>query len=162
MNGITFAPLLDNAGLQEVGGSAYRVFDSLTHREVDPGQKYPDTGVEVRFRALPEYTFHIYNGGYVAGQVEQTFAAQTSTDNWNYFIPTHRAIITPEPGDWCGLVAGTEPAQFSLQDSPQIVSGFAFGRERAIDPPRWDLKFLNNSAPALFVERSVYYATVSS
>lgn len=160
MNGKTFAPLMNNTKLQSVGGSVYRIFDSLTGNEIEPGQKYPDSGVRVVFRALPLHTFHVYNGGCVIGQVAQTFAAQTLEANYHKFIPDNMAFFTPAPGDWCGLVAGSEPIQFSHQEAPKEVIGFGMGRAREIDPPRWDIKYLNNSAPVLFVEHSCYAPTV--
>lgn len=160
MNGNTFAPLLNNTKLQAVGGSVYRIFDSMTGAELNPGEKYPDTGVTVKFRALPLHTFHVYNGGCVLGQVAQTFEAQTSESNWRYFIPDNMAFFTPEPGEWMGSVAGSEPAQFSHQEAPRVITGFGLGRAREIDPPRWDIKYLNNSCPFIFVEHSVYAPTV--
>lgn len=161
MNGTTFAPLFQNTKLQSVGGSVYRIFDSLTGNELEPGHKYPDSGIRVVFRGLPQHTFHVYNGGCVVGQVAQTFAAQTAEANFTKFIPDNKAFFTPAPGDWCGLVAGSEPIQFSHQEAPKEVIGFGMGRAREIDPPRWDIKYLNNSAPVLFVEHSHYFPTVT-
>lgn len=164
MNGITFKELLNNSKLQAVGGTAYRIFDTLTLRERDPERGNPTQGETIVFRALPNWQFHVYNDGWVGdGNVGEDFDSQISKSNWNYFIPTNKAIITPDPGDWCGLVAGSEPIQWSRRQSrSQIVTGYGMGIDRDIDPPRYDIKYLSNTAPVLFVERSVYYATVGN
>lgn len=160
-NATTLAPLFNNTKLQAVGGSVYRIFDAMSPRtEIDPNQRWPDTGVDIVFRALPQWTFHIYNQVHILGQVSESFAAQTDPANISYMIPDNEVIITPEPGDWCELVAGSEPMQWSILDAPEVVSGFGTGRDRAIDPPRYDLKFLSNACPVLTQERAVYNPTV--
>ena len=160
VNGNTGQYLFKNSVIQAVGGSVYRIFDTLNpNTEITEGQKFPDTGVSVVFRGLPDYTFHIYNQGYVSAGTGESFSAQTGA-NWTPFIPDNVAIITPDPGDWCGLVAGSEPVQYSLKEQPRIQTGFGMGVDREIDPPRYDLKMLNNAAPALFEPYACYYATV--
>jgi hypothetical protein len=161
VNGNTGRYLFDNTGLQAQGGSAYRIFDTLNpSKEIGEGQKHPDTGISVVFRALPEYIFHIYNQGYVPSLTGESTSAQTGA-SWVPFIPDNYAIITPEPSpEWCGLIAGSEPFQPSLRDNVRVAVGFDTGRNREIDPPREELKFLNNSAAVLFEEKAVYYAKV--
>lgn len=159
-NSTTIAPLFNNLQIHRVGGTAVRVFDSLSRREIDPGQKYPDTGVDIIFRALPLHRFHVYNQVYIPGQVSESQAAQTDPANIEYFIPDNEVILTPEPGDWCELVAGTEPVQFNLLEAVKSISGFGMGRDFAIDPPRVDLKFLTNVAPVLTQFNAVYNPTV--
>lgn len=159
-NGTTLGHLFNNTVLARVGGSSYRVFDRLTKREVDPNMRYPDTGVDIVFRAYPMVTFHIYNQVYIPGLVNEGTAAQTSLSNIEYLIPDGEVIITPDADDWCEKVHGSEPAQFSILESPRTVSGFAMGRCREIEPPRWDLKFLYNGAPVLVQPSSIYNPTV--
>lgn len=159
-NSKTIAPLFNNLQIHRVGGTAVRVFDSLTGREQDPNKRFSDNGVDIVFRALPQWIFHTYDQVYIPGQVSEQFAAQTNPDNIKFFIPDGEVIITPEPGDWCEKVAGTEPVQFNLQEKVRYVSGFAMGRDWAIDPPRVDLKFLTNVAPVLTQQFAVYNPTV--
>lgn len=159
-NGTTIAPLFNNIQLRNVGGTSFRIFDSLTNRELDPNQKYPDTGVDIVFRGLPQIRFHIYNQVYIPGLVANSIAAETSMANVEYFIPDNEVIITPDPGDYCEVVAGTEPIQFNLLEAVRMASGFAYGREWAIDPPRVDLKFLYNGCPVLTQPRATYNPTV--
>lgn len=162
LNGLTGKYLFTNSVLQAVGGSVYQIFDTLNpSREIAPDQKFPDTGVTVKFRGLPDYNFHIYNQGYVTPGTSESFEAQTSAANWNYFIPTGKAIMTPPPGDWCNMVEGSEPMQWNLnQGGSQIISGFGMGTERAIDPPRTDVKMLYNGAPVITEPAAVYFVDV--
>lgn len=162
MNGNTGKFLFSNTGLQAIGGSVYRIFDTLNPAtEIGPGQKFPDTGVTVQFRALPDYKFHIYNQGYVLPGTDESLTNQTSSTYWRTYIPDNVAIMTPAPGDWCGMVEGSEPMQWNLREAgSSIIYGFGMGMERAIDPPRTDVKMLYNGAPVITEPNAVYYATV--
>lgn len=162
MNGNTGKYLFENSGLQAIGGAVYRIFDTMNpNTEIGPGQKFPDTGISVQFRALPDYRFHIYNQGYVVPGTTEAFDQQIAAANWRPFIPDNVAIMTPAPGDWVGMVQGSEPMQWNIRETgSEIVEGFGMGTERAIDPPRTDVKLLYNGAPAIIEPYAVYYATV--
>jgi len=162
INGNTARYLFNNTSMQAQGGSVFRIFDTLNPaREIGPDQKFPDTGVTVQFRALPNFLFHVYNQGYVTPGTAEDFTSQTASANWNYFIPDGKAIMTPSPGEWCGMVEGSEPIQWSLNDrGSQVVYGFGMGFERAIDPPRTDVKMVYNGCPVITEPAAVYYVTV--
>jgi len=162
LNGNTAKHLFNNQMIQAIGGSVYKIFDTLTpSKEIAPGQKFPDTGTTVIFRALPDYKFHIYNQGYVNPGTAEDFASQTSATNWKYFIPNDFAIFTPDPGDWCGMVEGSEPMQWNLLESgSQTIYGFGMGKERTINPPATEVKMLYNGAPVITEPFSCYYAKV--
>jgi hypothetical protein len=162
VNGSTGKHLFTNTVIQGVGGSVYKIFDTLTPaREIGPNQEFPDTGVTVVFRGLPDYRFHIYNQGFVTPGTSESFAAQISSSNWQPFIPDNVAIFTPPPGDWCGMVEGSEPMQWNLTEGgSRTIFGFGMGTERAIDPPRTDVKMLYNGAPVITEPYAVYQATV--
>lgn len=162
LNGNTGKYLFSNTGLQAIGGTAFRIFDTLRpNRDIGPGQKFPDTGVTVQFRGMPDINFHIYNQGYVLPGTTEAFDQQISLSNWRPFIPDNVAIMTPPPGEWCGMIEGSEPMQWNIREagSTEIV-GFGMGTERAIDPPRTDVKLLYNGAPVITEPYAVYYATV--
>jgi hypothetical protein len=159
-NSDTLAPLFNNIGLQRISGTAISIYDSMTGRAVDPEQKYPDTGVDIVFKALPGRIFHMYNQVYSPGLVSESYAAQTNPANLKFLIPDNEVIMTPEPGDWCELVAGSEPVQFNMREEVRRAYGFAVGRDFAIDPPRVELKFLTNIAPVLTQYNAVYNPTV--
>lgn len=162
LNGTTAKHLFTNTQLQAVGGTAYRIFDRWNpNKELTAeGQRFPDTGILVQFRGLPDVNFHIYNQGYVTPGTSESFEDQIGA-NWTPFIPDNYAIMTPPPGDWVHMIEGSEPAQWNLlQSGSQIVTGFGMGTERAIDPPRTDIKMLYNGAPAPVEPYAVYYATV--
>ncbi len=59
------------------------------------------------------------------------------------------------------MVEGSEPIQWSLMDrSSQTIYGFGMGFERAIDPPRTDVKMVYNGCPVITEPAAVYYVTV--
>ncbi len=159
-NGKTIAPLFNNVQLHKVGGVSVRIFDSMTGREIDPNQRFPDTGTDIVFRGLPDRIFHIYNQVYIPGQVSERMAEQMSDANLEQLVPDNEVIMTPAPGDWCEKVHGTEPIQFNLKEAVRSVSGFAMGREEAIDPPRVDLKMLYNGCPVMTQYLATYNPTV--
>lgn len=162
MNATTATPLFTNSVLQGIGGAVYKIWDTLNPTtEIGPNQKFPDTGVTVQFRALPDYKFHIYNQGYVLPGTSEDFASQIDATKWMPFIPDNVAIMTPSPGEWCGMVQGSERMQWNLlQGGSQTIFGFGMGTERSINPPKTDIKFLYNGAPVITEPYSCYYATV--
>ena len=162
VNGNTGKYLFTNSVIQAVGGSVYKIFDTLNPaKEIGQGQEFPDTGVTVQFRGLPDYRFHIYNQGYVTPGTSESFADQTSSSNWQPFIPDNKAIITPPPGEWTQMVEGTELIQWNLREAgSRPVTGFGMGTERAIDPPKTDIKMLYNGAPVITEPYAVYFPTV--
>jgi hypothetical protein len=159
MNGTTAAPLFNNTKLAAVGGTAYRIFDSLTNRPIE-GDDAPTSGAyNLVFRAAPQWIFHIYNEGYVETEVVPDYDNQTGSAFTKY-IPDNRAIITPDPGNWVGSIVGQEPVAENMMDAGKVVTGFHLWRTREIDPPRYDIKAVHNFAPILPVPSAVYYATV--
>jgi hypothetical protein len=161
VNGITGAYLFNNASIQGMGGAVNKIFSTLQpNKEISADQVFPDTGVSVVFGGLPEYTFHIYNQGYVTPGTTEDFSAQTGS-NWTPYIPANTAIITPPPGDWCDVVVGSEPMRWNLlQGSSEIIYGFGYGTELTIDPPATDVKMLFNGAPVITEPNAVYQLAV--
>jgi hypothetical protein len=158
INSITFSWLLLNTELQAVGGSAYRIFDSMTGREVKSEEGIPDTGFDVKFRALPFWTFHVYDG-VLATPTSQTDSTDASAVE--SIIPNNKAIFTPEPdADWLGMVNGSEYIAENLMDEGREVFGFHNWTTRCIDPAGWEVKLLDNCLPALYIPKAVAYGTV--
>lgn len=159
-NGTTLGPLLNNTRLQRISGTSVSIFSTMTGRMIEPGEKFPDTGVDIKFAAMPDMIFHIYNQVVQTGLVRQDTASLLDGSLNQLLIPDGEVFITPEPGDWCELVAGSEPIQYDKNQSAKVVSGFDIGRAREIHPPRWDLMFWSCQAPILVQELATYNATV--
>lgn len=160
MNGNTAIPLFNNTKLAGVGGTAYKIFDSITNRQVAPGEQLTSGEYTVIFRALPQYVFHIYNEGLVTNEVVADVSNQTSTSNFATLIPDGYAIICPEPGEWVGSAVGMEPVAYNTNDVGRVVTGFHLWRSREIDPPRWDIKSVHNFVPILPIPNALFYANV--
>jgi hypothetical protein len=160
MNGITAIPLFTNTTLASIGGTAYRIFDSITKREVAPDTQLTSGEYTVMFRALPQYIFHIYNEGLVPTEVVPDFTNQTGSA-FQRLIPDGYAIIVPEPdGEYCGAAVGMEPVAYDVTDAGRVVTGFHLWRSREIDPPRFDVKAVHNFVPVMPIPSAVYYANV--
>ena len=159
ISGITFNDMLNNIGLANVGGTAYKIFDSLTAREIKSKEGIPDSGFDVKFRALPLWTFHVYDG-VLASDVDTPAYDETTAANTAKLVPDDKVIITPSPGDWCGWLAGSEMVAENIMDAGQERFGFHNWTTRVIDPAGWELKLLDNGLPALFNPKVVSYGTI--
>ena len=157
INSTLFGSLLSNTGLQAVGGTAYRIFDSLSARQQKSVEGIPDTGFDVVFRALPLQTFHVYDGVLNVNQLTDS----DSTANTSMFIPDQNAIFMPEPSpDWVGWINASEYVKENLMDAGNQVFGFHSWTTNVIDPAGVELKMLDNGLPVLYVPKSIAYGTV--
>lgn len=162
LNGTTAKYLLENSQLATVTGSSIRIFESLTRREIDPASKFPDTGYEIMFGALPLYRFHVYNGGLVKAGTAEDFDSQISSSNFEYFIPDDHVIITPDPGNWCGSIVGSEYIRENVTSDMREVYGFNAWSTPVIDPPGREIKQLDNFLPVLYEPFAVHFAKVAN
>lgn len=164
INGVTFQYLLDNTPLQNLAGTAVRTFESLTDRELPGIPAGRDTGYDVVFRGLPQYTFHVYNGVLHAGSGEDIGYPDTiSSTNSIKIIPDDYALITPEPSsEWLGLCLGSEPVQEARHKGIQTRYGFHAWMTPEIDPPVMELKGLDNFMYYFPMPRAVAWAHVAN
>jgi hypothetical protein len=162
VNSTTFVNIQNNTGLQNIGGEAYRVFDSLSRRQVTSREGIPDTGFDVVFRAMPLWTFHVYDG-VLSATSEYGNTDGTSTSETDLLIPDDYAIFLPDPDDtWEGLIDGSEVIRENVLASGREVQGFHAWATPVIDPPGQELKFLDNYLPVLYVPNCVAYGNVGS
>lgn len=159
INGTTFGWLMNNLELQTAGGTAYRIFESLSRRESDADKNgFPSTGFDVVFRALPLQVFHVYNGVLNVDTEDSTSLSSSSL-----FIPDGRAIFSPEPSSqWIGGIEGSEVVAENVMDMGKEVFGFHNWSTRVIDPAGWEMKFLDNFIPALYIPSALAYGNVGS
>ena len=149
--------MITNTDMQAIGGAVEKVWDSLTGRDMTNAEGIPDSGFNVRFRAMPLYQFHVYDG-VLSYQTDGTTTSETAK-----IIPDNYAIFTPEPsGDWLGLVNGSEYIQENVTDTPREVFGFANWRTPVIDPPGVELKLLDNFLPKLSIPKAVAFGKVKN
>lgn len=161
INSTAYNYLINNTGLREVRGTALRVFDRNTKREIDPESGVPDTGFDVTFQALPRKVFHVYNAGYVAGDTTTDLASQTSSANFQRFIPDGKAIMTPKPGPWCGVISGSEPVCKRKDNlNSEMVYGFDIWSDRTYRPPGQTITTIDNVITALYQPSAVYYVDI--
>ena len=159
INSNTFNYLQNNTGLKAIAGTSMTVFESLSRRTVEISKEgIPDAGFDVQFRALPLFTFHVYDGVLSAdGDVDGT-----STSEMEDLIPDDYAIFLPEPSDWEGLVEGTEIIAENVLSSGRVAQGFANWATRVIDPPGYELKFLDNYLPVVYTPTCIGYGYVGA
>ncbi|MGB0762327.1 MAG: major capsid protein [Acidimicrobiales bacterium] len=156
INSTMFANLLANTELKNVGGTAYRIFDSLSARQMKSEEGIPDSGFDVVFRGLPLQTFHVYDG---VLNVNQNTDSDTVA-NTSLFIPDNNAIFLPEPSnDWVGWINASEYVKENVMDAGRQVFGFHSWSTNTIDPAGIELKMLDNGLPVLYVPKCVAYGT---
>jgi hypothetical protein len=160
INGTTAKWLFENTQLSTVRGTANRIFDSLSRREIDPMSTYPDTGYDIVFGAMPMYIFHVYNAVLANSGAAEDFDTQISSGSTSLLIPDNVAIITPDPGTWCGTIQGSEYVRENVTSEMREVSGFGAWSTPVIDPPGREVKQVDNFLPVLYEPYAIYYATV--
>lgn len=159
LNSNTFLNVQNNTGVQNIGGDAFTVFNSLDRRSGKSLEGIPDAGFDVVFRAMPLWTFHVYDGVLSSdGKTDGIAVADTSK-----LIPDDRAIFLPDPSDeWAGLIEGSEVVRQNVMASGSEATGFYSWATPMIDPPGQELKFLDNYLPVLYQPRCVAYGDTST
>ena len=148
--------LINNTGLRNAGGSAFRVWESYVQQQMQTLQGMRERSADLVFRALPDWTFHCYDGVINLDQ-ERDSTAEADT---SLFIPNDGAIYTPEPGDWLGNIVAQEIVIEQHAGQPQTVTGLPQWKRRLIEPiPAEELHLLDNFLPILYVPKAVYQAT---
>ena len=160
INGNTAQYLFENTQLASIRGTSVRIFDSLSRREIDPASTLPDTGYDIVFGAMPLHRFHVYNGGLVVPGTSEDFDSQISATNFERFIPDNYAIITPDPGDWCEMMTGSEYIRENVVRPMREVYGMNSWSTPVTNPPGQEIYMLDNFLPVLYIPRAVYYAEV--
>lgn len=157
INSNTFSWLLNNIGLQNVGGQVYRIFESLKpHTEAAGSDGKVDNGFDVIFRALPLITFHVYDGVLNVNS-EDSMAAE----DCSLFIEDDHAVFLPEPdATWATWIEGSEIVAENVLDMGKEVFGFHNWTTRVIDPPGWEMKLVDNGIPAIKIPRKIMYPTI--
>ncbi len=165
INSTTYGYLLDNTGLQAVAGTANRVFQSLTDREIsDNSNMGSDVGFDVVFHGIPQFTFHIYDGVLHSGSAEEIgYSAEITAANSGLIIPDNKALFTPDPSpSWLGLALGSEPVQERYNSPLKTVYGLHTWATPEKDPPVIDLKAVDNFMFYFPMPRAIGFGTVSS
>ena len=155
----TFVNIQNNTGIQNIGGQAFTVFGSLNRRSGTSKEGIADAGFDVVFRAMPLWTFHVYDGVLSSdGELEGTSTTDTSK-----LIPSDYDIFLPDPDDtWEGLIDGSEVIRENVMASGREVQGFNAWATPIIDPPGQELKFLDNYLPVLYVPSCVAYGYIGA
>ena len=157
INSTTYNNVQNNMGLQKIGGDAFTVFKSLTQESTTSREGIQNAGFDVVFRALPLFIFHVYDGVLsVDGEADGTSEAENEL-----LIPNDRAIFVPEPdGEWEGLIDGSEIVLPNPHEESYMVQGFSAWATRIIDPPAYEMKFVDNYLPVLYIPTCVAYGDV--
>lgn len=149
--------MVNNTGLRNAGGSAFRVWESYVNRDMQTLQGLRERGADLVFRALPDWTFHVYDGVLNVAQDRDSLATADNT----LFIPTTSCVFTPDPGDWCAMMLGNEIVKEQYGSTDKEVTGLHNWVRQVIDPvAAHEVHVLDNFLPVLTVPRAIYQATV--
>lgn len=160
INSTTYRYLLANTGLKGVGGTSYRIFDSQTGNEIQTTDGSRPQGYNVIFRAMPQFTFHVYDA---VSHVTTDTDSETFSE-LSMYIPDNKALITPDPGagDWYGMAVGTEPIRENDVAEVTYPTGLHSWSYPTNDPPGFEWRMLYNVCPLLYNPKAFFYATVAS
>ncbi len=159
INSNTYSRMINNTIIRSQVGTAYRIFDVQTGREV---ATIPDgrrqSGWAVRFTVIPQILFIVCDAVVQLDQVVDSTAAADSTK----FIPDGKMIVTPAPSsDWLGQVIGGEWVREHKADlSPQWHWGFYNWIEPTTQPAGRELIFVDWWLHYLKIPTAVYYIDV--
>lgn len=153
-----YVNLVNNTGLRNAGGSAFRVWEDFQTQNMSTLNGMRERGQDVHFRALPGWTFHVYDG---VLNVDQDRDSLDEADN-SLFIPNTQAIYTPAPSsEWIGKISGQETVIEQYGGQPKTITGLHNFKRRVLDPvPAEELHIQDKFLPILEVPRAVYYPLV--
>jgi Phage major capsid protein E len=168
MNSVLFGLLQNNTVLQRVGGTAFKVFETFSRREVSPSSVADVNGswstphYYYQFRGMPQMDIHVYDGGITLPSPTDP-QVDSTTANWTKFIGDTEVIITPDPSftDWFDLYDITEVIQEQAETGPVEVSGFhAWSRRIMQGTAGEELHLLDNFAYAMPIPNAIFNPTV--
>jgi len=146
---VTLKMLMENTGLINAAGMANTVWAAWGPSPYTNPEGIPDTGHEVVFRGLPWLRFHVYDAGL---NVDGVFTK---------IIPDNAAIFLPNPSpDLYEMHEGSEVVVENFNDPGSERYGFAAWSQRTVQPAGWELLAVDNCIPALYIPKSIAFATV--
>lgn len=156
INSTILAFLQNNVILQTIAGSSNQVFEYITPRnDVDKGG-FKDTGYKIKFRAMPLWEFHVFDGVQNVDGPDSTAEADC-----DLFVPNDKAILLPDTtGDVIRWFEGSEYVAKSWNAASEEVFGFDTWTLRAMTPPAHELHFLDNGIPGVLQPNTIMYPTV--
>jgi hypothetical protein len=157
INSKNMVNLINNTGLRNAGGSAFRVWESYVQNQMQTSEGLRNRGADLVFRALPDWTFKVYDGVLNIDQVRDSQAEADST----LFIPSDRAVMTPDPGDWTGNYPGKEVVIEQVGGQTKEITGLHQWKRRIVDPvAAEECHMLDNFLPVLYRPKAIYQPTV--
>jgi hypothetical protein len=152
--------LYANTDLRAKVGTAYRIFDIQTGREIST---IPDgrrqSGYMVKFTAIPQITFIVYDGVH---NIYPVITDSTASADSTKLIPDGKMIVTPAPSsEWLGQVTTGEVVRENVADmNPQFRYGFYNWVEPKTQPSGRELIFLDWFLYWLKIPSAVYYVDI--
>ena len=144
-NSDVWTDVLRNDSMQEVAGSANRVFEK---QEVDENRQFT-----ARLHAAPWVEWHIMD------HVLETGSSNTTTK----MLADDHASFLPEPStDWVEYMDGSEIVTEGPGGVRAERAGFYPNAYATHDPSGWDLCAVQNGLPALYVPNAIAYGDVST
>lgn len=167
MNSSMFAKFKQNEKLQAAGGTAFKVFDRYGEQSIEAPSfsqslSLPSKIRTYQVRALPEFNFHVYDGGL-------TYSADGAVDdnitgaNFVKHIGDDELIITPSPDqrEWFDVWDVMEYVAERYNDTPKPVYGFHTYARQEVDPvPATALYLIDNFMYGLTIPSAIFNPTV--
>lgn len=158
----TYNAMRANTKLQNQGGQILPPFEGLSDNSALNKEGDMNGGFTVRFRAMPQYLVHVYDGFLLTQDNsddnldgrDRTKVIKVVPDNYAYFLP---AISSR----WFGWQAGSEPVKKNIASTAsEIVSGFDTWDIPINDPPGRQVRMMDIGMPYLKMRESIMYGNV--
>lgn len=157
----TYNAMRANSKLQSQGGTVQSPMTDLSPNGDANKEGDPNGGFTVRFRAMPQFLFHVYDGFLMLDNDSTDQQDQRDATKVVKVMEDNKALFLPEPSSrWFGWQAGSEPVKKNIASvSSEIVTGFDTWDMPINDPPGRQLRAMDIGLPYLKMRESIFYAT---
>jgi len=151
INSTMWGYLLKNTQIKGLAGTSNSPFAQYDRVDKYSEEGIRDNGFVGVLRGIPWIHWHVYDG---VLEVDGTESA---------LVEPNKAIFTPAPSSmWLETYNGSELVLENTHSQPYEAFGFTNWHTHVIDPAAVELKFLDNSLPALYLPKAIFNATVAS
>lgn len=157
MDSVMWGYVTNNAGIKSRSGTANVVFEEFKRV---PGYDDPDKAMDEftgRLRCLPDFVFHIYDGGSTLASGNSTLDSNATFTKW---LPSTQAFFMPEPSpNLYQLLIGGEYVVEQDGMAGTLKRGLSFWPRYVAEPSRIELNGLDNAVPIVRVPKTLAPAT---
>lgn len=148
--------VMNNLYMQNIAGTANRVFESFLPTGIQGPDGIEDTGFTVRFNAVPWITWHVYDGG-----LDISTTGIDTSGTFTKFIGDTQAIFLPDPSstiwEWYN---GSEIVKENVMAPGEERFGLQAWTTGVIDPAGFEMKAVDVGMCVPYIPKAIAFGTV--